>query len=131
MANFHGVETAEQEEIRVARERRHELFVPEGHGMPVPGSADRVGVAFSGGGIRSATFNLGILQGLARYNLLQRVDYISTVSGGGYIGSWLVSWIRRSGLKEVIRGLASSPPSPPLLPGTSHELMGPAEAPTR
>jgi len=45
------------------------------------------GIAFSGGGIRSATFNLGILQGLARTGLLPMFDYLSTVSGGGYIGS--------------------------------------------
>jgi predicted acylesterase/phospholipase RssA len=49
------------------------------------------GLAFSGGGIRSATFNLGVLQGLAQGNCLRGVDYLSTVSGGGYIGSWLVS----------------------------------------
>ena len=53
------------------------------------------GLAFSGGGIRSATFNLGVLQGLSRIGLLRHVDYLSTVSGGGYIGSWLAAWIRR------------------------------------
>jgi hypothetical protein len=47
------------------------------------------GLAFSGGGIRSATFNLGVLQGLAEQGLLKHVDYLSTVSGGGYIGAWL------------------------------------------
>ena len=53
------------------------------------------GLSFSGGGIRSATFNLGILQALASLKLLGRVDYLSTVSGGGYIGAWLAAWIRR------------------------------------
>jgi predicted acylesterase/phospholipase RssA len=48
-----------------------------------------LGLAFSGGGIRSATFNLGVLQALAENDLLKYVDYLSTVSGGGYIGSWL------------------------------------------
>lgn len=47
------------------------------------------GVCLSGGGIRSATFGLGVLQGLAEKKLLSRADYISTVSGGGYIGAWL------------------------------------------
>lgn len=56
-----------------------------------------VGLAFSGGGIRSATFNLGVLQGLAKLGLLPMFDYISTVSGGGYIGSWLCAWILRTG----------------------------------
>jgi hypothetical protein len=42
----------------------------------------RTALCFSGGGIRSATFGLGVLQGLARTNLLERFDYLSTVSGG-------------------------------------------------
>jgi glycerophosphoryl diester phosphodiesterase len=53
------------------------------------------GLAFSGGGIRSATFNLGVLQTLAKIGVLKHVDYLSTVSGGGYIGTWLAGWIRR------------------------------------
>ncbi len=56
-----------------------------------------VGMAFSGGGIRSATLNLGVLQGLAKRNLLPYVDYLSTVSGGGYVGSWFCAWIKRQG----------------------------------
>lgn len=50
-------------------------------------------LCLSGGGIRSATFCLGVLQGLAKNNLLSKFDYLSTVSGGGYIGSWLSAWI--------------------------------------
>ncbi len=42
-----------------------------------------VGVSFSGGGIRSSTFNLGVVQALDESSLLKRVDYLSTVSGGG------------------------------------------------
>jgi hypothetical protein len=45
------------------------------------------GMGISGGGIRSATFNLGILQGLAEHGVLHLLDCLSTVSGGGYIGS--------------------------------------------
>lgn len=48
-----------------------------------------VGLAFSGGGIRSASFNLGVLQALAKQRVLEGCDYLSTVSGGGYIGSCL------------------------------------------
>jgi Patatin-like phospholipase len=47
------------------------------------------GICISGGGIRSGTFGLGVLQGLTEKGLLSMADYISTVSGGGYIGSWL------------------------------------------
>ncbi len=50
-----------------------------------------IGLTFSGGGIRSATFNLGIIQGLSKLGVLPYVDYLSTVSGGGYIGSCVTS----------------------------------------
>lgn len=63
-------------------------------------------LCISGGGIRSATFGLGVLQGLARKGLLQHVDYISTVSGGGYIGSWLTSWLTRESQKSSDREAA-------------------------
>lgn len=46
-----------------------------------------VGLALSGGGIRSATESLGVLQALARHDILKEVDYLSTVSGGGYLGA--------------------------------------------
>ncbi|MFC5864269.1 hypothetical protein ACFPT7_18330 [Acidicapsa dinghuensis] len=55
-----------------------------------------LGVCFSGGGIRSATFNLGVLQGLAQIGLLPHIDYLSSVSGGGYIHEFLASWIMRN-----------------------------------
>ena len=75
------------------------------------------GLALSGGGIRSATFNLGLLQGLAKKGWLSKFDYLSTVSGGGYIGGWLSAWIQRTkgGVEEVEAELARS-----------HELPAPA-----
>jgi len=85
-------------------------------------------LCLSGGGIRSATFALGIIQGLARSGLLDKLDYLSTVSGGGYIGSWLTAWIyhrwkspgkkthnRVESLKEVKEALAK-PTKDPLEP---------------
>ncbi len=48
------------------------------------------GLAFSGGGIRSATFHLGILEALQQMDKLKRIDYLSTVSGGSYIAGWLL-----------------------------------------
>jgi hypothetical protein len=62
-------------------------------------------LCLSGGGIRSATFALGILHGLARCGLLQGFHYLSTVSGGGYIGGWLAAWIYHSG--EGLPGVAA------------------------
>ena len=73
-----------------------------------------IGLAFSGGGIRSATFNLGVLQALAQAKLLRTFDYVSTVSGGGYIGSWLMAWMhhQKIGIKEVEHCLSSRGYSP-------------------
>jgi hypothetical protein len=64
------------------------------------------GVCFSGGGIRSATFGLGVLQGLAQLGLLPFVDYLSSVSGGGYIHEFFAGWILRNGnRRSVVREL--------------------------
>jgi hypothetical protein len=52
---------------------------------------DVVGLSISGGGIRSATFALGIVEVLARRGILADVDVMSTVSGGGYLGSFISS----------------------------------------
>ena len=60
-----------------------------------PDAEARTALCISGGGIRSATFALGVIQGLAGAEVLDKFDYLSTVSGGGYIGSWLSSWARR------------------------------------
>jgi hypothetical protein len=57
---------------------------------------NRIGLAFSGGGVRSATFNLGVLQGLQEFDLLRHIDYLSCVSGGGFIGAWLVGNVQRT-----------------------------------
>ena len=55
----------------------------------------RSALCLSGGGIRSASFGLGVLQALAKRNLLFEFHYLSTVSGGGYIGGWLSAWRKR------------------------------------
>jgi len=51
------------------------------------------GLALSGGGIRSATFSLGVLVALARKGILPQFDYLSTVSGGGFVGSFLTCFL--------------------------------------
>lgn len=76
-----------------------------------PAQAEKMslfGVALSGGGIRSATFNLGLLQGMANLDLLRRVDYLSGVSGGSHIAGWLAAWIKREhdGIRKVQRWLS-------------------------
>ena len=59
------------------------------------------GLCFSGGGIRSATFNLGVLQGMAARGWLENFDYLSSVSGGGYIHSWLAGWLKRASKQQA------------------------------
>lgn len=74
----HGIRAGEAKAVRTRRER---------HGIPDWRWA--AGIALSGGGIRSATFGVGVLAALAKRNLLHQFDYLSTVSGGGYAGSFL------------------------------------------
>jgi predicted acylesterase/phospholipase RssA len=70
-------DVCEAEGGEIARRRR---------ALNIPADAGRVGLALSGGGIRSATFSLGVLQALSSHGLLRLADYLSTVSGGGFIG---------------------------------------------
>lgn len=56
-----------------------------------------VGLCLSGGGIRSAAFCLGALQALHATQVLKEVDYLSTVSGGGYIGCSLSAGMSANG----------------------------------
>src|SRR5258708_29090832 len=89
-------------------ERRAELF-QKVHEQAKPLSA----LCISGGGIRSATFALGALQSMADRNVLDKFDYLSTVSGGGYIGSWLTAWIQRvGGYDKVAPKLKRDAPKP-------------------
>jgi hypothetical protein len=76
----------------------------------------RVGMALSGGGVRSATFALGLMRGMAQGHtrqlssdpakrtlvtdgLLGRLDYLSTVSGGGYTGGMYGRLVATYGLQ--------------------------------
>jgi len=81
------------------------------------------GICFSGGGIRSATFSLGILQGLARLDLFRQFDYLSTVSGGGYLHQCIATWIHRESFGRVNEALNPIPNQP----GTPHPRTQPAE----
>jgi hypothetical protein len=104
---------------------------------------NRAALCCSGGGIRSATFCLGVIQALAMYivkkdetritrpiseltndqiekyadlSLLSRFHYLSTVSGGGYIGSWLSAWRTRDDFSTVWKNLAGRPDGPDVEP---------------
>jgi hypothetical protein len=69
------------------------------------------GISISGGGIRSATFALGVLQALAEKGVLQKADYVSTVSGGGYIGSWLQGVLARLKSYDPLLRVVPGPPA--------------------
>ncbi len=85
-ANAEAVIRAEHSQIALTRLRR------EQPALPTENTDDHlVGLAISGGGIRSASIALGIIQSFAREGKLERFDYLSTVSGGGYLGS-AISW---------------------------------------
>jgi len=66
-------------------------------------NSNLIGLALSGGGIRSASFCLGALQALDKADVLKRVDYLSTVSGGGYIGCSLSAAMTKTGGKFPFR----------------------------
>ncbi|MEP6917770.1 MAG: hypothetical protein ABJC89_19135, partial [Acidobacteriota bacterium] len=74
------------EEISALRKRRTDGGDP---------AQTRIGLAISGGGIRSATFALGVLETFKQKGVLRSLDYLSTVSGGGFIGAWLSANCKR------------------------------------
>src|SRR5882757_1075095 len=92
--------------------KQEELESIRGNVADGDGSTGLTGLALSGGGIRSATFSLGVLQALAAARKLASFDYLSTVSGGGYIGSWLSAWVRRTSLANVQEKLGKTGPAP-------------------
>jgi hypothetical protein len=75
---------------------------PGEDGLPV----DLVGIALSGGGIRAASVGLGALQALHASPHWKEFDYLSTVSGGGYIGGYLTAAAIASPTSMVPQALA-------------------------
>lgn len=57
----------------------------------------KFGIALSGGGIRSATINLGFLKTLNKFGIIKRADFLSTVSGGGYTGAYVQATLKNYG----------------------------------
>jgi hypothetical protein len=93
-------------------------------------------LCLSGGGIRSASFALGVIEALAvhprqpaaegegekqteseKTSFLSQFHYLSTVSGGGYIGSWLSAWIARDDYPKVWSKLVGHRTHPDEEPG--------------
>jgi hypothetical protein len=109
---------------------------------------DHFGLALSGGGIRSATFSMGVLQALSRRpagadseepdqcSVLDLVDYVSTVSGGGYTGGFWSRWLHEAALGEreqtpslltrVVDAIKTSTPAP--IADPNHPIAPPKAA---
>jgi hypothetical protein len=75
---------------------------------------DAVGLALSGGGIRSAAFSLGVLQALNQQGVIDRVDYLSTVSGGGYIGGSMTASMSVTGGEFAFGSKSEEGGAPPI-----------------
>lgn len=84
------------DELNEIQQRRTKAF-----NCPAESPRNLAGLALSGGGIRSATFCLGVLQGLNDLGLLKVFDYLSTVSGGGFAGGWWSAWLSREGIETA------------------------------
>jgi hypothetical protein len=87
-----AINAAEKEAVQSRRNHYHLAQTPHATGL-----------AISGGGIRSATFSLGVLVALAQRGLLAQFDYLSTVSGGGYLGSFLSTFLQSPGDEVGLR----------------------------
>lgn len=109
-------QTQLQAEMRALDEKLVTGFYDELHARAKADPRQRrAALCFSGGGVRSATYALGLLQGLVRQGVgLSGFHFLSTVSGGGYTGSWLSVWAHRVGLAEVETALHK--PQSPLVP---------------
>ena len=83
-----------QKEDAELTKRREQLF---GSDEAKKLKEERFGIAMSGGGIRSATINLGILKTLNKFDILRKADYMSTVSGGGYTGAYIQTTLKEKG----------------------------------
>jgi hypothetical protein len=116
--NAHVIEML-REEIDAINERRRALGrneLPRRAGCEPPAQViNAVGLALSGGGIRSASVSLGVLQALNYCRVLRYVDYLSTVSGGGYMGTSLTVTMTKDGGRFVFgnapRAGTATPPA--------------------
>lgn len=104
-------EQVQRDEWRVIEQQR----LSRNDGRQNDDAKQITGLAISGGGIRSASFALGVLQGLNKHDILRKVDYLSTVSGGGYIGAsltWFNYLNKRGGLPWTFPFSPGAPHAP-------------------
>ena len=104
-----AIEKEERDRIK----RRRKWLTKKQWGCHVPKT--HVGLALSGGGIRSATFSLGLMRSLSKAKLIHSIDYLSTVSGGGYAGAFYCSLFVPNHLRgraPVVAGCKSASQAP-------------------
>src|SRR6266850_2437728 len=92
---------AEVQEINRRRELlgHVQIHIPSDTRELKPSSEHKlIGLCLSGGGIRSACFNLGVIQAAVENRVLNKIDYLSTVSGGGYVGACVSAVLNGNGL---------------------------------
>ena len=106
MAQLDGVQqfrdevlAAELDEVRKRRKNIIEQGISSNENTE---GEDLVGLACSGGGIRSASFCLGVIQYLIQQKFFNKIDYLSTVSGGGYTGSCISALTKGAPGREAL-----------------------------
>ena len=105
-----------EEELSAIQNRRRARYKDEnekewgglGKAENKESSAGLIGLSISGGGIRSSTFGLGVLQALAEKGVLNDVDYLSTVSGGGYTGTFISSTMLDLPVGKTVKDLLTA-----------------------
>ncbi len=90
------------EELKIIKSKRKKTNPKDGYKNPT----NLFGIALSGGGVRSATINLGVLEVFNKCGILKLADYLSTVSGGGYIGGYVHAKLK-GGLNDAYDKLFS------------------------
>lgn len=90
------LQTVRANELEEIRKRRHEAEVPNDGLL----EENLIGLSLSGGGVRSGAFSLGVIQSLHERGLLRFIDFLSTVSGGGYAGAYLTSSALRPSVQQ-------------------------------
>ncbi len=102
--------------------KAEEDLIKQRPGRKALGHDDFAGVGLSGGGIRSATFCLGVFQALGNLGLLEKVDYVSSVSGGGYFASFYGRLFTRDEVKglDQVKGILAPDETSPVDAGTNN-----------
>ena len=94
--DFDHVFRAELADIQERHDRGKRQKIPDKIGSLLPTTAlDLTGLACSGGD-PVGVFLPGVLQGLQSKDVIEQMDYLSTVSGGGYVGTTLTIGMSRS-----------------------------------